>query len=302
MTNPAPKLFSRRNAPDGFIVVAVLWILGALATLASIYAVYVIDTATAFAVHDDRLQAQALVSASLELTAHQVTALPQKRPSSGAFGFRMGRANVSVQYRSESARIDLNNASKELLAGFFAALGASREAEFYADRIIGWRNAPGDGEDRETSVYRTAGRRYGPRGAPFPHVGELGLVFGLPEVLVERALPLVTVYSGGGKVNVMDAAPEVIAALPGMTPDLLHTVLVQRTATPQNGEILMSLLGPAQGDATVEASRAMRVTVSVSFDNGRRTAAEAVIYIGDNDAEPYRVLSWRDEFDEALIP
>jgi general secretion pathway protein K len=129
----------------------------------------------------------------------------------------------------------------------------------------------------------------------------LGLVVGLPEVLVERALPLVTVYSGAGKVNVMDAAPEVIAALPGMTPDLLHTVLVQRTAAPQNGDILMSLLGPAQGDATVEASRAMRVTVFVSFDNGRRTAAEVVIYIGDNDAEPYRVLSWRDEFDEALI-
>jgi general secretion pathway protein K len=148
MTNPTSKPSPRRNAPDGFIVVAVLWILGALATLASIYAVYVIDTATAFAVHDDRLQAQALVSAGLELTAHQVTAVPQKRPSSGAFAFRMGRANVSVQYRSESARIDLNNASKELLAGFFAALGAPREAEFYADRIIGWRTAPGAGEDR----------------------------------------------------------------------------------------------------------------------------------------------------------
>ena len=31
--------------PDGFIIVAVLWILGALATLASIYAVYVVNTA-----------------------------------------------------------------------------------------------------------------------------------------------------------------------------------------------------------------------------------------------------------------
>jgi len=297
MTNPAPKLSPQRNLPDGFIVVAVLWILGALATLASIYAVYVIDTATAFAVHDDRLQAQALVSASLELTAHQVTAIPANRPSSGAFSFRMGRAGVTVQFRSEAARIDLNNAPKELLAGLFAALGAPREAETHAERIVGWRTAPGDGEDRETSVYRTAGRRYGPRGAPFPHVGELGLVFGLPEALVERALPFVTVYSGLAQVNVIDGAPEVIAALPGMTPDLLHTVLVQRAATPQNGEILMSLLGPAQTHATIQPSRAMRVSVLVAFDNGRRTSSEVVIYIGDNDAEPYRVLSWRDDLD-----
>ena len=38
-----------RGAPDGFIIVAVLWILGALATLASVYAVFIIDTATAHA-------------------------------------------------------------------------------------------------------------------------------------------------------------------------------------------------------------------------------------------------------------
>ena len=27
------------------------------------------------------------------------------------------------------------------------------------------------------------------------------------------------------------------------------------------------------------------------------TGSEVVIYIGDNDAEPYRVLSWRDDLD-----
>src|SRR5437588_10409576 len=110
MTNPAPKLSPRRNLPDGFIVVAVLWILGALATLGWLYAVYVIDTATAFAVHDDRLQAQALVSAGLELTAQQVTSTPNARPSHGGFSVRLGNANVAVQFYSESARIDLNQA------------------------------------------------------------------------------------------------------------------------------------------------------------------------------------------------
>ena len=44
----------------GFIVVAVLWMLGALATLAAIYAVYVINAATGLSVNDDRLKAEAL--------------------------------------------------------------------------------------------------------------------------------------------------------------------------------------------------------------------------------------------------
>src|SRR5215471_12278909 len=82
---------SRERKPDGFVIVAVLWILGALATLASIYAVYIIDTATAGRVQDDRVQAEAVISAGLELTAMQVTAKPGGiRPDNGGFDFRMG--------------------------------------------------------------------------------------------------------------------------------------------------------------------------------------------------------------------
>ncbi len=45
---------------DGFIVVAALWILGALATLASIYSMYVANAATSVAVNDDALRAEAV--------------------------------------------------------------------------------------------------------------------------------------------------------------------------------------------------------------------------------------------------
>src|SRR5205807_6204564 len=130
-----------RRADRGFIVVAVLWMLGALATLASIYAVYVVNTATGLAVNDDRLQAEGLVTAALELTAYQLSAVDERaRPSRGEFMFRMGGANVAVAFRSETARIDLNEAPKPMLAGLIAALGADYEdAQFYADRIIGWR-------------------------------------------------------------------------------------------------------------------------------------------------------------------
>ena len=103
------------NAPrrEGFIVIAVLWILGALATLVSIYAIYVIDSAASFAAHDDRLRAEALVSGALELTVYRLKAA-DARPSHGSFNFRLGQANMAVEFRPETARVDLNTAPKEL--------------------------------------------------------------------------------------------------------------------------------------------------------------------------------------------
>src|SRR3954447_12289735 len=130
----------------GFIVVAVLWILAALATLATIFSMYVINTATAFAVHDERLQAEGLARAAIELSAYQFAASTPTPPSRGSFAFRIGSATVNAEFMAETARIDLNSAPKELLAGLFASLGASRaQADYYADRIAGWRAPAAEG-------------------------------------------------------------------------------------------------------------------------------------------------------------
>ncbi|MBV9955858.1 MAG: general secretion pathway protein GspK, partial [Pseudolabrys sp.] len=123
---------------------AVLWILAALATLASIYAVYVTNAATGMGVNEERVQAEQLITAALELTAYRLTAVDaDSRPSRGNFVFRLGHADIAVEFTSEIGRIDLNMAPKELLAGLFAGLGAKyQDAEYYADRIIGWRTPP----------------------------------------------------------------------------------------------------------------------------------------------------------------
>ncbi|HEV3395885.1 MAG TPA: type II secretion system protein GspK [Xanthobacteraceae bacterium] len=288
-----------KRSRDGFIVVAVLWILGALATLASIYAVYVINTATAMGVNDDRLQAEGLVTAALELTTYRLTSTDaDNRPSRGDFVFRLGRAGVTVDFRSEAGRIDLNKAPKELLAGLFAGLGAKySDAEYYADRIIGWRTSQDpDKPDDEASAYRTAGRAYPPRHAPFAHVGELALVLGLPPFLVERAMPFVTVFSGRAEINVVAAAPEVVAAVPGMTPDRLYAVLSQVGRGQQNAQFLQSFVGNQPG-ITIDAGKTARVSVRMDFGTGRRVLAEAVILLLGETGEPFRVLSWRDDFD-----
>jgi general secretion pathway protein K len=292
----------RNRTRDGFIVVAVLWILAALATLASIYSTYVASTVIASRVNDERIQTHAMISAAVELAAYQLSASSQEvRPTQGAFSFRSGNANVAGEFRSEAARIDLNAASKELLAGLFAALGArAGSAEEYAARIIGWRtNSREEGQTLgpEVSAYRTAGLPYAPREGPFVHVGELWLVLGIPPQLVERALPYVTVFSGRPEINVLEAAPLVLASLPGMTPERLNAVLNLRAVPRQSGNTVLEMLGPAQSGATIDGSKATRVRIAVNFDNGRRTNAAVVILILEDADEPYRVLSWRDDAD-----
>jgi general secretion pathway protein K len=287
---------ARRERERGFIIVAVLWILGALATLATVYAVYVIDTAVAFSTNDQRLQAEGLFTASIELTAAQPGR--QTAPPNGRFDFRLGTANVAVDFRSENARIDLNVAPKPLIAGLFTALGTQAGlAETYADNVIAWRSPP-NAASTGAPNFRAAGVPYPARGAVFPHSAELALVPGIPELLVDRALPFVTVYSGVPQINVMGAAPEVLAALPGMNPAVLHAVLAQREAEPQNAQRVAAMLGSAQPLATALGSKAVRVTPRIVFDDGQRMSADIVIFMLDNGTEPYRVLSWRDASDD----
>jgi general secretion pathway protein K len=284
---------ARAKTCDGFIAIAVLWILGGLSVLVSIYAAYVVNTASALAGYDDHLKADALVSAALELTAYQQQATSRQSRSTGTFTFRLGQANVAVEFRSEAARIDLNTAPKQLLLGLFITLGARPEdAETYAARVIGWRTPQSVGQDAEAAEYRFARVGYQPRGAKFPHVNELSLVRDLPQSLVERALPFVTVYSGRPQINIVDAAPEVIAALPGMTVDRVHEFLVKRQASPEKAK---QLLPPeAQQFATLEGSNAYRVTVRISFDSGHTENAQVVVLLFQEGDQPFAILSWLD--------
>jgi general secretion pathway protein K len=283
------------SSEQGFVIVAVLWLLASLAALAMIFSLYLSNSARALAVNDSALQAEALASAAVELTAYQLRlAGEDARPRQGAFHARLNGSELAVSFVSEVARIDLNAAPKELLAGLLSVLGASEEdAREGADRIIAWRSKQTpDAAGNEDALYRAAGRSYSPRQAPFAHVNELSLVLGLKPALVERALPFVTVFSGTTGVDVLMAPPEVIAALPGMTPLTLKQFLNDRAALPNDSAAIEAALGEAKATAAAQKSRAYRVFTRIHLPNGREAASEVVISLRGEE-EPYRVLSWR---------
>jgi general secretion pathway protein K len=293
----------RRNA-RGFIVVAVLWILAVLSALVLVYLTYVTNTAVVVAGSSDRVLTDALVTAGVELAAYQLTAVKEEaRPTSGTFDSRMGSARVSVTFRSEAARIDLNAAPKGLLSGLMIGLGSPpSDAAGYADHILAWRKpTEAAGDDPEDSFYRTSGAAYLPRHAPFPSAEELWLVRGIPPPMIEAMLPFVTVFSNLASINILDAAPQVVAALPGMTPENLQEVLSQRGDPALDPRSLPGLTGNGEA-VTLKGSKAYRITIGVQFDNGRRSAAEVVILLLEDGDEPYRVLSWRNGSDAGAEP
>ena len=293
---------SKGRANSGFVLVAVLWILAALTTLVSIYSAYAINTAAAAHVADDRVQAQASIRAGVEMTVYQQLVVPEAvRPSHGAFELRVGRTSVAVRFLSEAARIDLNGAPADLLAGLFTAVGVGpTQAATFADRVIGWRttaDAKADAPSKEAKFYAEQRVRFPPRQAPFDNALELSLLPGLPEAVVERVLPFVTVFSGLAGIDVASADPTVLSALPGMTSQILGAVLKARTSDPGDGPQLLTLLGPAKGYASADKSKAVRAAIEVVFDNGRRVQAEVVFRLKDKSDEPYDLLYWRDDFD-----
>jgi general secretion pathway protein K len=310
------------SSQGGFIIIAVLWILVALSTLATIFSLYLSNSARALGAADTGVQVDALVSASLELTAYQLLRADEKDlPAQGSFRFRMDNAEALVTFTSEAARVDLNAASKEMLAGLFEVLGAEQKAAGeLASRIVGWRTAskPGAADD-EGALYLAAGLNYSPRQAHFSHVNELSLVLGASPALVERALPYLTIFSKSADVDVLIAPPEVIAALPGMTPEVLNDFLKQRPSLPHDQKAIAAALGATKIPATLPETKAFRVLTALRFDNGRRASSEAVILLGsakgsdkpnasasnkgkDEDEKPYSILSWQDQAETVSRP
>ncbi len=297
-TAPDDEPFSaRQEARRGFVIVAALWLLAALAALVTIFSVHLSISARALALNDTRLKTEALVMAGVELTVYRLLGAEKDAgPPRGAFHVRLGGARLGVSYVSETARVDLNAAPKEFIAGLLSVLGASEEdAKAAADRIAAWRSrATAAGAGDEDALYRAAGKSYSPRQAPFPHVNELALVLGMTPALVERALPFVTVFNGTPGVDALTTPPEVIAALPGMTPLILKNFLDTRETLPDDPATIAAALGTAGTKAAAaQKSKAYRILIRLHLPDDREAASEVVILMRGGD-EPYQVLSWQD--------
>ena len=282
----------------GIALISVLWVTTLLAVIASSFtssartenqlARNLVENAKAEALADGAVHRAVLGILELE---------PERawRPDGTAYRLDYGEGAVVVRIFDEDAKVDLNVAPPELLAGVLRLLGLDDEqAEALADRIVDFRDEDDEPEPdgAEDPEYEAAGREGGALDRPLVTEAELLGVLGMSEALYQRLRPLVTVYSGAEGIDPSRASLDVLRAVPGMTPELAEAI---RAAGPDVDPFEL-----IDDDALFEIevyfvpSREImfRVVAEARTAGGGVFMREAVIELSGVPEQPFMVHTW----------
>lgn len=214
---------------SGIALVAVLWMVAALALLALALA-----TATRAELHTAqgvraRAEAAAIGDAAIQLAMLELRSLPDAQQKLSNFAYEFAGRPVEVELVPASGLVDLNQAGEELLAGLFSGPGGA-EPEFaaqLAQRVVEWRT-PGQ---TDTDLAATdVGQR--PRGGQFQYPEDLLQVPGVSYPLYDRVRDLITVRGGSAGVAPQAASLDVLTLLAGGDRDLATRIASTRGNDP----------------------------------------------------------------------
>ncbi len=194
---------------------------------------------------------------------------------------------LSIAVFNEMSRIDLNEASLELLTELLLVLEVpEEEAAKLAAAIADWR----DEDDLvllqgvEDDAYAEAGRSLGAKDAPFEAVEELQQVFGMTPEIYQRLAAEVTVQGEGGAPAEEFATPAVLAALKGISLEAAELEVAERDAP---------ALADSEAARTVDRGGPLyRVQVTARSGDGSNRRMEALVEVTPGQQPPYLVY-WR---------
>ena len=186
----------------------------------------------------------------------------------------IGHSRVAVRLEDEAARVNPNLASPALMEALLRAVGSDPDnARRLAAAIADWVGSAPSPRPQEALFgdYRAAGLNYGPPGAPFETMDELGRVLGMAPELLARLRPHLTLY-GPGEPTSAGSDPVVAAALAATIPKLAQ---------------VSSPVGPPPGDLLT--ARIVAVALGPGSAHVTRTA---IVRIGSALPQGYLVLAW----------
>jgi general secretion pathway protein K len=191
----------------------------------------------------------------------------------------LASATAQIRLEDEAGRVNPSTAPVGLLAALLRAVGADAgTAASLAGAIEQWRTPAGRGEGDTPAVaaYRAAGRSFGPSGAPFVSMDELGAVAGMTPELLARLAPHLTLF-GEGDSDPRSPDPVVrqaLAAATGVNPPRLR---------PDAAQI-----------------RVLAITVTAAGPDRSRFTRRAIVRFTDNGSEQgFRILAWDEPGDGA---
>ena len=273
-----------RRGAGGFALILVIWALVLLTSLATGFALAIRHEIRAAGDLASIAQAEATTSATLHAAAFMLSlAEPTDRWKADKQWRKLPwpDADIGVRVQSESGKIDINLAPRELLAGLFTQFMSPARSEALTDALLDWRDGDDDPEPSgaEQKAYSRAGYTYGPANASFNSVNELGRVLGFDYPTVELLKPYLTVHSKRPRINVLGADAVVLMATPGIDREIATMLLAQRDRVLAEGG-RMDFAELRNGWRYLESranDRLLSVDIDVLLPNGFRRREHAVI-------------------------
>jgi general secretion pathway protein K len=292
----------------GFALILVLWIAALLAVIAaSLVSSGRTETRLAHNLVENA-KAEALADGAIQRAVLGLLSADRDRAwraGGGPYSLAYGEGEVQVSIADEDGKVDLNAAPPELLAGLLGQLGLDADAaKAMADRIVDYRDPDHDPSPQgaEDPQYGTAGRPAGAQDRPFAAESELLGVLGMTPELYRRMRPYVTVFSGAEAVDPMHASRVVLAAIPGMTDQLIEAFA---KAGPEDDP-----LASVEDESAVDVepylipSRQVMYTIRAEAHTagGGTFVREAVVELTGSSPRPFLVHAWRRGTFDELAP
>ncbi len=282
---------TRDTGESGFALVIVLWIAALLALAATALG---LSSRTHISISRNAVaadRAEMLADAGLMLVMRDLmrgggqagaAGLDAGRP--GPARFVPGAAAVACRLpdgelllltlADEGGKVDLNQASPELLRALFVGLELPEaRARAAADAIADFRDADDTRrpDGAEADDYRAAGSSGGPKNAAFASIAELAFVLGIDDRLAARLAPFVTVHSASSGIDARQAPAGLVDILARGGEASGNTTTLARQADGAD-RLPAAFASPATG-------RAFTIVAEVTLPSGLRMARQALVVV-----------------------
>jgi general secretion pathway protein K len=283
-----------RDSERGAAIIVVLWGIALIAT--AVLAIGFTSRSESLIGRNalESARARQAAEAGVQLGLHRVLAAPRgmRRFDSTPIAWRDEGAAVDIAIQDEEGKIDLNQASFDMIVGALRQAGLVPEgARLLACRIVGRRGYLVPQCLDGTPAYAVE------RGL-LVAVEELRRLPGMSDDAYDRLARLVTVFSGSAAIDPTVAPRDVLMAMPAASRGLIDNYLGRRDLMSGGGGLGATPLGLGElSDRryfALSTGRTFSIRAQATTAGGGRAVAEMVVRLTERGDRPYAVLAWRE--------
>jgi general secretion pathway protein K len=282
----------------GLALILVLWITALLAVLAA--SLVSSGRTETRLTHNlvENAKAEALADGAVQRAVLGLLAVdPDQawRAGGGPYELVYGEGKIQVTIADEDGKIDLNAAPLELLANLLGQLGLDADAaQAMAERIVDFRDPDQEphAQGAEDPQYVAAGRPTGAQDRPFAAESELLGVLGMTPELYRRMRPYITIFSGSEAVDPMHASKVVLAAIPGITEQLIEAYAKAGPDKDPSANVDDDRVFGIKPYLMRSREVMYTVLAEAKTTGGGLFVREAVVELTGQSNQPFRVHAW----------